>query len=104
MSFSRLNQYVTECFLLGGDSDAEGVWRGDEQAHRGNHHVETSWPRHKPLAALRVVLQDALISFHNTFLKHADHTELYLQDLTLLFYSYVCGCKNVSYLVLFKVT
>lgn len=58
----------SSCFLLGGQADGERVWRRDQQAHGGNQHVQTSGSSHQPLAALRVILQDALIAFQNSFL------------------------------------
>lgn len=53
----------TGCFLLFGEADAERVRWGDLQTHGGNQHVQTSGSRHQPLAALRVLLQDAFVPF-----------------------------------------
>lgn len=55
-------------FLLASKADGERVWRRDQQADGGNQHVQTSGSCHQPLAALRVILQDALIAFKNSFL------------------------------------
>lgn len=57
------NVAVCHRFLLAGKVDGERVWRRDQQAHGGNQHVQTSGSCHQPLAALRVILQDALIVF-----------------------------------------
>lgn len=54
--------------LLVGEADAERVGRGDQQTHGGDQHIQASGSRHKPLAALRVVLQNPLVPFQNTFL------------------------------------
>lgn len=73
MCYQDKRQALFQPFLLGGKADTERVWWGDQQTHRGNQHVQTPRSRHKPLAALRVILQDALIPFKNSFLK--DETE-----------------------------
>lgn len=68
-SFPNKIQNVVEtgaafrCFLLAGQADGERIWRGDQQTHGRNQHVQTSGSCHEPLAALRVILQDALVPF-----------------------------------------
>lgn len=98
-------QSVCLCFLLVGEADAERVWWGDQQTHRGNQHIQTSRSCHQPLTALRVILQDALISFQNPFLKHKmEHsnkinTKLHSQNFTLYFLCKRARARNPPGLV-----
>lgn len=65
-----------EGVLLVGQSDADGVGRGDEEAHRWDQHVQTSRTCHVPLTALGVVRQDALVPLEDPFLMDTKNTVL----------------------------
>lgn len=74
----------TQFFILGGETDGERVWRRDQQAHGGNQHVQASGSCHQPLAALRVILQDALIAFQNSFLWRRTGWTVRRREMSLL--------------------
>lgn len=53
---------------LVGHVDAERVRGWNDEAHRGNHHLQTPRSGHQPLAALRVILHDGLVSLEDALL------------------------------------
>lgn len=54
--------------LLAREVYGQRVWRRDDQTNGRDEHVHASGTRHIPLAALIIVLQDALIPFVHDFL------------------------------------